>query len=277
MLLTGASGLLGTWLRATAPSAVDVVPLVHRTPLPGGVAADLSDGPSTLDAVGRAAPDLVVHAAYALDEASIVDATANLVVASGEVGAPVVLVSTDAVFAGDGRARAEDDEPDPVADYGRWKTTAEHAVLGGVTGSAVVRLPLIVSLDPLDHVATRIRDGAAAGEPSPWFTDELRQPARADELARAIWRIVALDGSGRAGTWHLPGPERLSRFEIAERYVRALGLSPDAIAGAPTPDGLARPRDLHLTAPRARAAIAWHPGRVLAHWRRARSGECADG
>lgn len=264
VLLTGASGLLGTWLRRTAPADVEVVPLAHRTPLSGAVVADLRDRAATGAALRSVRPDLVLHAAYALDEASIATATAGLAWAADEVGAAVVLISSDAVFSGDGRPRAEDDVPDPIADYGRWKVAAERSVLAGAEGSAVVRLPLIVSLDPLDHVAARIREGAERGAPTPWFTDEVRQPARADELAAALWRIVALDGEGRAGTWHLPGPERLSRFQIAVRYVQALDLPAHAVEGGPTPDGLARPRDLHLAADRARAAIGWAPTPVLA-------------
>ncbi|MCB0970985.1 MAG: sugar nucleotide-binding protein [Acidimicrobiales bacterium] len=264
VLLTGASGLLGTWLGRTAPGDVDVVPVVHSTPLLGAVRVDLRDATATRAAVHQVAPQVILHTAYALDEASIVDATANLAATATDVGTSVVLISTDAVFSGDGRARAESDEPDPVADYGRWKVEAERLVSGGTSGGAVVRLPLIVSLDPLDHVAARIVEAASSGETTPWFTDELRQPARAEDLARALWQIVALDAPARSGTWHLPGPERLSRFQIAQRYVEALDLDPGVASGAMTPPGLTRPRDLHLSADRARAAIRWDPSPVLA-------------
>ena len=102
------------------------------------------------------------------------------------------------------------------------------------------------------------------GGPTTWFDDEYRQPAYGEEIARALWRLVALDAETRAGAWHLPGPERLTRAETAHRVVTALGLGRDTIASAPTPPGLQRPRDLHLLDERARSVIGWNPTRILA-------------
>ena len=264
MLLTGASGLLGTWLRRVAPAGTTVVPVLHRTRLAGsGVVADLRDSRAVAAAVATGRPALVVHAAYAHDEASIVDATHHVVDAAGAVGARLVHVSTEAVFSGDGSPRAEEDPPDPVWDYGRWKAQAEAAVLRSAVPSAVVRLPLVVSLDPEDHVVARIRRGAAEGRPTAWFDDEVRQPAAARELAGAVWAIAGLDSAEAAGCWHLPGPESLSRHQIARRVVAALGLASDAVTAEPTPAGAERPRHLRLLDARARRAIGWAPTPVL--------------
>lgn len=273
MLLTGAAGLLGTWLRRTAPATASVVPLLRQRPLAGAagaaeagptvVRADLRDAAATAEALAAVRPDVVIHAAYSTDETSIVAATQHLAEAAVAVGARLVHISTDAVFSGDGTPRAEGDRPDPVADYGRWKARAEEIACAS-DRAVVIRLPLIVSLDPDDHAVATIRRGAAAGTPSPWFDDEVRQPALAADLAPAIWAIAALDPAAAAGAWHLPGPERLTRLAIAQRVVAALDLDPSAITGGPTPPGLARPRDLHLLAERARTAIGWSPRPVLA-------------
>jgi dTDP-4-dehydrorhamnose reductase len=266
VLLTGASGLLGGWLVRTAPAGSELVGLVRTTALRDvpSVTADLRDREATRAAVRSVRPAIVIHAAYAMDEASIVDATRHVVEAAGEVGALVVFVSTDAVFAGDGVAVDEHATPAPVSDYGRWKATAERIVSAGSSDHSIVRLPLIVSVEPADHVVRQIRAGAANGEPTTWFTDEVRQPARAGELAEALWRIVSLEPAARAGVWHLPGPESLSRYAIAERVVAALGLDPDVIVATPTPPDARRPRHLHMLGSRARGAIAWSPGRVWA-------------
>ncbi len=265
MLLTGASGLLGAWLIRTAPPGVDLVALTHRTPMPGttSVAADLRDRTAVVEAVEQARPALVIHAAMAVDEVSIVGATRHVVDAAAAVGADVLHISTDAVFPGDGRPVAEDDVPDPIWDYGRWKAQAETMVLAGSPDSGNVRLPLLSSLEPLDHSARRLHDGAAAGETTTWFDDERRQPARASDLAEAVWRIAALGPSERSGHWHLAGPERLSRYEIAQRVVGALGLDPACIAASSTPAGAERPRDIQMLDERARAAIGWDPAPIL--------------
>lgn len=265
VLLTGASGLLGGWLRRTCPPGVELVALSRRREVSGvaTVTADLRDRAQTLAAVGAVAPRLIVHAAYALDEASIVDATANVVAAAIAVGAAVVLTSTDAVFSGDGVARDEAAVPDPVLDYGRWKVAAEAAVLGASATSTVVRLPLLVSIEPDDHVVRQIRASLDAGEPSRWFDDEIRRPAMAEDIAGALWRIGGLPAGERAGRWHLMGPERLSRFQVAQRVVARLGHPPSAVVGEPTPVDLVRPRDLELCDERARDVIGWDPTPIL--------------
>lgn len=265
ILVTGASGLLGSWLRRTAPPDVQPVSLIHRDRRVDGatVVADLRDPAATADAVSEVRPTVVLHAAYAQDEPSIVAATGNVAAAAESVGAAVVLVSTDAVYSGDGRVRSEDDPPDPVWDYGRWKAQAEGIVLAGGAGNAVVRLPLVVSIEPDDHAVRRIRAAAAGGERTVWFDDELRQPAAASELAEALWRIVSLEGRARSGVWHLPGPERLSRHDIARRVAAALGLADDSVGAEATPPGLDRPRRLVLGDRRAREEIGWSPSPIL--------------
>jgi len=265
VLLTGASGLLGTWLRRTVPSDTRLVSLAHRTRVSEGLAvtADLRDQQAVLAAMDLALPSLVIHTAYARDEASIVTATRNVVHAATVVGADIMHISTDVVFSGDGVPRDEDANPDPVMDYGRWKAVAEEIVVGTSAGSTIVRLSLIVSLDPDDHVTARIRAGASSDEPTAWFDDEVRQPATASELAEALWRIAALGGPDRAGVWHLPGPEQLSRYEIAQRVVARLGLDPHSVVPEHSPPSVDRPRHVVLRDDRAKRSVAWSPSPIL--------------
>lgn len=266
VLLTGASGLVGTWLRRTVPTDVELVPLAHRTAVadPACVIADLRDAPTVAAVFAQVRPAVVVHAAMAVDAASIVGATTNVVDGASRVGAEVVHLSTEAVFAGDGRPVDEDAEPDPAWDYGRWKARAEDVVRRTSERPAIVRLPLVVSLDPEDRAVERIRRGALDGEPSRWFHDEVRQPAMASDVAEGLWRIASLAPDRRAGPWHLAGPERLSRYEIALRVADVLALDRSSVAGVPTPADAARPRRLDLRSDRARREIGWDPARVLA-------------
>lgn len=262
VLLTGASGLLGHWLRQTAPHIGDVVALIHQRTVIGvaSVTVDLRDREAVAAAVASVEPILVVHAAYAKDRASIVDATRNVVDAACAAETRMLFISSDAVFLGDGRARNEQSLPDATWDYGRWKADAERAVLDASTQNVVVRLPLLVSVDPDDHVVRQIRQGAAEGSPTGWFTDEMRRPAYASEVAEAIWRIASLTPDEGRGCWHLAGAERLSRFEIARRMVDHLRLPPALIEPAAQPEG--RPRDIVFTDARARAEIGWSPSTI---------------
>jgi dTDP-4-dehydrorhamnose reductase len=122
-----------------------------------------------------------------------------------------------------------------------------------------------VSLDPEDHVTVRVHRAAAAGEPAAWFHDELRQPARADEVAVALWQLVGLGPDERAGCWHLPGPEVLSRFEIAIRTARALRVDTRRIRPQATPADAVRPEALVLGDDRSRHALGWAPTPIFDH------------
>jgi dTDP-4-dehydrorhamnose reductase len=263
VLLTGAAGLLGTWLRRTAPTAFSVVPATHRRRVSANdVVADLRDRDAAASALAMVRPGVVIHAGYARDHASIVDATTNLVDTADEVNADLIFVSSDAVFSGDGAPRSESARPDPVWEYGRWKAEAERVAAVRDPTAAIVRLPLIISVDPEDHIVADIRRGQESGIPTIWFSDEMRQPAYAEELSRAIWDIASIPPEARSGVWHLPGAERLSRYEIADRAVAALELDRSSIVSAPTPPEAQRPRDLNLTGERARAQIGWRPSPI---------------
>jgi len=237
-LLTGAAGLLGHWLLQSAPQRGDVVALTHRRAVAGvaSVTADLREPAGIAVAVAKVDATLVVHAACAKDRELIVDATRRVVDAANAVDAHVLFISTDAVFLGDGLARDEHSAPDATWDYGRWKATAESIVLDGSEQGAIVRLPLLVSIDPDDHVVREIRAAAVSGVRTQWFTDELRRPTFASDVAAAIWRIAALPAGERRGCWHLAGAERLSRFEIARRMVDRLHFPGAIIESAAQPE-----------------------------------------
>ncbi len=262
VLVTGASGLLGTWLRRTAPAWATVLAATRMRPLEGVrvVHGDLRRQEDADEVVRVTQPQVIIHAAYARDHASIVEATRKLLEAGDQVAARFLLVSTDAVFAGDGGPRDEDDPPDPVWDYGRWKTEAEQAVAGRA-GGVIVRLPLLLSLAPSDAATRRIAEGAVAGRDVGWYAGERRQPALASEVARALWSILEIPATEVSGVWHLAGPERLTRRELGARVAAALQVrDPGIEVPPPAPDE--RPRDLYLSDRRARERIAWDPSPV---------------
>lgn len=95
---------MGTWLRRAASERAEGVSVAHRSRLDGctQVFADLRDGDAIRRAVGRVQPSLEIHAAYAPDQPSIVEATVNVTDAAAAIGADVLYVSTDAVLSGDG-------------------------------------------------------------------------------------------------------------------------------------------------------------------------------
>ena len=55
---------------------------------------------------------------------------------------------------------------------------------------------------PLGDSPSRLR----AGEDVTLFSDEYREPIRADDLAAELWALAAMPTGERAGIWHLPAP-----------------------------------------------------------------------
>jgi dTDP-4-dehydrorhamnose reductase len=219
---------------------------------------DLADHDAVRAAVARFRPTHIVHAGALTavgdccadpSRAAQVNtvATGVLADAAAAIGARLVFASTDMVFAGDAAPYCESDPPRPLSVYGRSKAAAEQLVAEH-PNALVVRIPLMIGLPCTRRPATFASQLAAlrAGEPLRLFTDEFRTPVCSADAARAL---LGLARSGRTGLLHLPGPERLSRFEIIARCAALLGIAhPNLVPiarheiAAPEP----RPADLSL-------------------------------
>jgi 5-epi-valiolone dehydratase len=198
-------------------------------------------GPSDITWCERHAEEtMAVHGAGA----------ANLAAAAG--GRPILLISTDNVFAGTRPGYGESDEPAPANAYGRAKRAGERTLLD--TGTALVlRVSLVYGWDPDGHrpnyFTTCVR-GLRAGRPVDAPVDHWNTPVLVDDVA--AWSAALLH-AGRTGVLHLGGPERLSRHEWARRIAKELGLD----------DGPVRP------VAKAGTAYACRPANACLHSERA--------
>ena len=164
VLVTGATGLLGTWLTRTSPESVDLVAAWHRRPVADGIVAvraDLLDAREVRRMMASVRPDVVVHTAYARDHDGVVGITRHVATAAEAVGAHVVHLSSDALFRGDGRCHHEDAVPEPIHDYGRAKAAAEADVIRTTPSAAIVRSCLLyTSPSPRDRQKSRMPSSA---------------------------------------------------------------------------------------------------------------------
>lgn len=258
VLITGGAGLVGGHLIRSAPAGIEThATWLHTPPDPAaGSEVVLSGlhridlrGPDEVDSlIAEVGPDVVVHTAYRQDSREdVVDVSALVAAAVARVGGTLVHLSSDVVFSGDDPPYDESVAAAPVSDYGRWKLEAERAVLGSVPDACITRTSLVVSSDPPDAGTRWLLGEVARGSEPTLFIDEMRTPILAEDLAFALWRLVAMPRAARAGVWHLPGPEVLSRYELGARILLREGLDPGSVRGAsaashPEP----RPRDLTL-------------------------------
>lgn len=259
VLVTGGAGLVGTHLLGSAPDDVELAATWRTTPVGPPPTRqvelhrlDLSDAGATAALLTAVAPDVVVHTAYSMGSRDdIVAATTAVAAASASCGASLVHLSTDVVFDGESAPYVERDPVAPVNDYGRWKVAAERAATGAVPDVCITRTSLVVDLALPDRSTAGLFDTVRGGGAPSLFVDEVRCPIRAVDLAATLWALVALDRSERAGIWHLPGPEALSRWELGTRLLAAAGLGSAAVRRASArahPDP--RPADLTLRSER---------------------------
>jgi dTDP-4-dehydrorhamnose reductase len=246
LLVTGGAGYLGSELcRLAVERGHDVLATRLETPPPHGrpIRLDVRDEDATARVFLRHGPQVVVHTAYRLTgpemETTIVRGSHSVAQNAHRVGARLVHLSSDLVFDGEhGAPYTEEDEPRPVSDYGAAKLEAERAVARAHPQALIVRTSLMYG-KPGPQEALAARDDVE------FYTDEIRCPARVDELAAALLELAELDV---AGPLHLAGPDAVSRLEFA----RLLGARDPR--GAPAPPG--RPRNVALDSSRAASLLS---------------------
>jgi dTDP-4-dehydrorhamnose reductase len=250
VLLTGAEGQLGA---ALCEEFADV-PLVALT---------RADWDVTLPPpAGLPKADVVLHAAAWTDvdgaEESPQDAAAVNVGGTQhvlELGAPLVLFSTDYVF--DGRRRepyVESDAPSPLSAYGRTKLQAEAAA---GDDAWIVRTSWLHGWVGTNFVRTMLRLGAEHDEVA--VVDDRRgSPTYAGHLAAAVRELLDLP----PGRWHVSGGGDATWAKLAEAVFEDAGLDCRVrrIAGAEPGRTAARPAYSVLRSERPGAP-------VLPHWR----------
>ncbi|MEV4133650.1 sugar nucleotide-binding protein [Dactylosporangium sp. NPDC049742] len=255
MLVTGASGYLGGAVAA----------LAGAVPAPRIDIRDLG-ALSAMFAVVR--PATVIHTATVLgnkggsadDLWPVVSAgAANVAVAARSIGARLVHVSSDAVFAGRDAPYTEADAPSPVFDYGAAKAAAEEAVAAVDPGAAIVRTSLIVSggrgkLSRHEQTCLDLANGTASGA---LFTDEIRCPIAVDDLAAALVAFAATD---YAGVLNVAGPEALSRHALGVRIAARNGMDPATVPSSTLAEsGLNRPGRVVLDSSAAEKLLGLAP------------------
>jgi dTDP-4-dehydrorhamnose reductase len=266
--LIGASGLLGRAVTKELANVAgwQVVRTAHSRLGPQLVKLDIRDDAAIADFIARETPDAIVVTAAerrpdvcendpALARALNVDALRSIAKAARERGAWVLSISTDYVFDGTKPPYFPDDPPSPLNAYGRSKLEGERALLDSGAKACVLRLPLLYGpvLDWNESAVTSLtpaivesaKTGAAPASMDAWAT---RYPTFTPDVAVVIRRMIECHAHGETigGIAQWSGDEPMTKFDIAGRIARVLGVDARLAARRTPADSTPRPRDCHL-------------------------------
>ena len=238
VIVTGAAGQLGQALQLTFRDH-DVTPLTREQ-------LDIGRLDDVRAALGACHADLVLNAAaynqVDAAETSPEDAfrgnalgPRNLALATAERGIPVLHVSSDYVFDGQGRRPYHEfDRTGPRSAYGESKLAGEESVRALNPRHYVVRTAWLFSATGKNFARTMI--GLRERPEVRVVSDQYGSPTYVPHLAAAIGRLV---GTGAFGTYHLAGAGGASWFDLTRRLYAELGIDtnvqPVATADFPRP------------------------------------------
>lgn len=246
VLVPGGRGQVGSELAALLEAAPGA--LVHA---PGSSELDITDAGAVHDAVDSFAeaaqdadlrPVVINAAAYtAVDAAESDPETAARINAAGPAtlakacaaaDLPLLHVSTDYVFRGDGsRPYQPADEPDPRTAYGRTKLDGESAVLDSGARAWVVRTAWVYGAHGGNFVKTMARV-AAQRDRLKVVDDQFGSPTWAADLARGLLQLaerVAAGSGPKRRVLHCTNAGTTTWFEFARAVFTELGLDPQRV------------------------------------------------
>ncbi len=239
ILLTGASGILGTAFRRLAEGEAALAPELPDPPFRPELVAlsradlDVTDPDAVAEAVAAHAPDAVVHcAAYtAVDRAESepllaravnVKGTAHVARAAAEAGAVMVYPSTDFVFDGERVERPwrPDDPTGPLGVYGRTKLEGEEAVRAVGGPHMVVRTSWVYGAGGRNFVDA-ILERARSGAPLRIVADQTGRPTWSRNLAVGILELLEREARD---VWHVADAGAVTWHAFAARFLEMAGV-----------------------------------------------------
>lgn len=227
VLVTGAKGQLGNDLlnemakRGMESVGVDVDEM------------DITDAKAVERVLGASGADAVIHcAAYTAVDAAEDNAelcakingagTENVAVVCRSLDIPMMYISTDYVFNGQGERPWEPgDKREPLNVYGETKYQGELAVERWLEKYFIVRIAWVFGSNGKNFINTMLRIGKEKGKASV-VNDQIGSPTYTFDLARLLVDMIQTD---RYGTYHATNEGLCSWYEFAVEIFRQAGLN----------------------------------------------------
>ena len=262
ILITGASGFLGTQLTALLRSSYRVTGIYHQykpAPQPGVkfIQLNLNEPEAVEQVLQIEAPDCILHLA-AISNASFCEefpfesyqlnvyATVALAQYAQSKAIPMLFASTDMVFNGTGAPYGPEDFPFPILQYGSQKQQAEDFLLNDFGQHYIIRMPLLFGFPRkgANNFFSQTLSLLGQQQPIQAFTDQYRSMMSVQTACQ--WLLHSLEHALKKGAervLHVGSVEQLSRFEFCKTTAQVFGLDQSLVQGV-------LQEDLEITPPR---------------------------
>ena len=179
-------------------------------------------------------PDFIIHSAAISSDAQCeadlpfarfvnVESTQYLREVADSIAAHFIFLSTDLIFYGDKPPYMEEMEVKPKMTYGRLKAEAESKIDTN-SRNLILRIPLMYGLGKYNRkgLLNGMVECMKSGDSLNLFHDEYRTPLYVNDFIVALRLCIENE---LAGTYHIAGCERLSRYEFGLKVAQAFDLS----------------------------------------------------
>lgn len=223
VLITGANGQVGHEIITLAPQGFEVLGLGSRE-------LDITNADLLTATIERLQPQLIINAAAytAVDKAESEPerawavncaGVANLGLAAAKLGAPVIHISTDYVFAGDADTLYRETDPTaPAGIYGASKLAGEVELAEHCARHIILRTSWVFGAHGNNFVKTMLRLARERSELSV-VADQHGGPTSAASIARALWTLAERyreQGELAWGLYHYSGGPACTWYDFAK-------------------------------------------------------------
>jgi len=233
ILITGSNGMLGTDLLSllrkektshTQNEFTEVIEAPHDK-------LDITLEDKVSEIVSRHTPDIIINCAafthvdnceVQREKAFYVNAMGPKFIAKSakECGARVIHISTDFVFDGNsGRPYVEEDQTNPLSEYGRTKLEGEKNIKDFCNAFLIVRTSWLFGHKGINF-ASKMLELAKHKKELSIVTDEIGSPTYTPDLAKALWALIKQKCEGII---NVSNNGSCSRYEWAEYIFKTQG------------------------------------------------------
>lgn len=252
IVITGVNGLLGQKLLEQVHHKYLILGIdLHDAPFNKKIKfeyrqLDLTKRRPIKDLIAEYQPNYIVNTAAMTDVDGCetqkelcwkinVEAVENLIYGVRNTGVKIIQLSSDYVFDGNNGPYSEASVPKPLGYYGKSKLASENLLIAAGIDHAIVRTMVLYGygIEIRPNFVTWLIEKLKNGESVKIVTDQFGNPTLADDLARAIFRIIERN---KWDLFHISGSELIDRYSFALKIADVFKLDKSLIAPITTPE-----------------------------------------